>query len=97
LNAHAAAIAVRVHAEKRKIQVVDNGVGIPKDMLKRIAEYDAKAMGDQQQVYEPPVSNHRVLADIRRLSDCLTVSSRHQYSEETFMKVLLHIVNLLNR
>ncbi|XP_071577185.1 DNA mismatch repair protein MutL [Temnothorax nylanderi] len=83
LNAHAAAIAVRIHAGKREIQVVDNGVGIPKDMLKHIAEYDSETV-DQQRVYEPPELNY--LAEVRRLSDRLTVSSRLQYSKETFMK-----------
>ncbi|XP_011165155.3 DNA mismatch repair protein Mlh3 [Solenopsis invicta] len=82
LNSRAAAIAVRIHAGKRKIQVVDNGVGIPKDMLRCIAE--AEATDDQQQVCELPQSNY--LADIRRLSDCLTIASRYQYSKETFMK-----------
>lgn len=82
---------MRIHAGKREIQVVDNGVGMPKDMLEYIAEY--KAVGDQQQVYESSESSY--LADIRRLSDRLTVASRHQYSKETFLKVLL-IINLLN-
>lgn len=93
MNAHAAAIAVRIHAGKREIQVVDNGDGIPKNMLERIAEYETEAAGNQQQVYELSESNY--LANIRRLSDCLTVASRHQYSKETFMKVLFIIVNLL--
>ncbi|XP_024876264.1 uncharacterized protein LOC112457442 [Temnothorax curvispinosus] len=84
LNAHAAAIAVRIHAGKREIQVVDNGVGIPKDVLKHIAEYDSETAVDRQRVYEPPELNY--LAEIRRLSDRLTVSSRLQYSKETFMK-----------
>lgn len=92
MNAHASAIAVRIHAGKREIQVIDNGDGIPKDMLKHIAEY-SEAMGDQQQVYESFESNY--LADVRRLSDCLTVASRYQCSKETFLKVLLVIVNLL--
>jgi len=89
LNAQASAIAIRIHAGKREIQVIDNGNGIPKDMLRQIAEY-SEVMGDQQQVYELLESNY--LADVRRLSDCLTVASRHQYSKETFLKVLL--VNL---
>ncbi|XP_011882577.1 PREDICTED: DNA mismatch repair protein MLH3-like isoform X3 [Vollenhovia emeryi] len=84
LNAHAAAIAVRLHAGKREIQVVDNGVGIPKDMLQRIAEYDSEATDDQQRIHEPSESN--CLADIRRLSDRLTIASRYQCSRETFMK-----------
>jgi len=92
LNAHAAAIAIRIHAGKREIQVVDNGVGITKDMLKRIAEYDAEA-ADQQQVYKLPELNY--LANIRHLSNRLMIASRHQYSKETFLKVLFIIMNLL--
>lgn len=88
LNAQASAIAIRIHAGKREIQVIDNGDGIPKDMLKQIAEY-SEAMGEQ--LYESLESNY--LADVRRLSDCLTVASRYQYSKETFLKVLF--VNLL--
>lgn len=89
LSAHAAAIAVRIHAGKREVQVVDNGIGIPQDILEHIAEYE----GDRQRVCEPlPVSNY--LADVRRLSDRLTVASRHQDSEGTFMKVFI-IVNFL--
>ncbi|XP_018302163.1 DNA mismatch repair protein Mlh3 [Mycetomoellerius zeteki] len=85
LNAHATAIAIRIHTTKCEIQVVDNGVGIPKDMLKHIAKYDAEAtIGDQQQVYKLLESNN--LTDIRRLADRLMITSRHQYSEETFVK-----------
>ncbi|KYM85164.1 DNA mismatch repair protein Mlh3 [Atta colombica] len=85
LNAHAAAIAIRIHATKREIQVIDNGVGIPKNMLKHIAKYNAEVIGDQQQVCKLFESNN--LADIRRSADRLTITSRHQHSEETFMKV----------
>ncbi|KAG5336580.1 MLH3 protein, partial [Acromyrmex charruanus] len=84
LNAHAAAIAIRIHTTKREIQVIDNGVGIPKDMLKHIAKYNAEVIGDQQQICKLLESNN--LADIRRLADRLTITSRHQHSEETFMK-----------
>ena len=95
MNAHAAAIAIRIHATKREIQVIDNGVGIPKNMLKHIAKYNAEVIGDQQQVCKLFESNN--LADIRRSADRLTITSRHQYSEETFMKVLFIIVtSLLN-
>ncbi|XP_036139542.1 DNA mismatch repair protein Mlh3-like [Monomorium pharaonis] len=84
LNAHAAAIAVRIHAGKREIQIVDNGVGIPNNMLKRIAEYDAEVASNQQQV----LPELKYLANARRLSDRLTIASRYQHSKETFMKVL---------
>ncbi|EGI59690.1 hypothetical protein G5I_12092 [Acromyrmex echinatior] len=53
-------------------------------MLKHIAKYNAEAIGDQQQICELLESNN--LADIRRLADRLTITSRHQHSEETFMK-----------
>ncbi|KYM98135.1 DNA mismatch repair protein Mlh3, partial [Cyphomyrmex costatus] len=84
LNSHAAAIAIRIHATKREIQVIDNGVGISKNMLKHIAEYDAKAIDDQQRVCKLESANY--LTNIRRMVDRLMITSRHQYSEETFMK-----------
>jgi len=62
-----------------------------KDMLQHVAEYDdAKAVGNQQRIYELIESNGRTLTNIRRLSDGLTVASRHRYSVDTFMKV--HII-----
>lgn len=86
--AHAKAIAIRIHAGKREIQVIDNGIGISKDMLQLVAEYDdIKTVGDQQRIYKLIESNNRTLTNIRRLSDGLTIASRHQYSVDTYMKV----------
>ncbi|XP_011692278.1 PREDICTED: uncharacterized protein LOC105452664 isoform X2 [Wasmannia auropunctata] len=89
LNADASAIAVRIHAGKREIHVVDNGVGIPKDVLKRTVKCDAEAVGNRQQVRELPETNY--LTNICLLSDRLTIASRYQYSTETFMKVSFSI------
>lgn len=86
--AHATAIAIRIHAGKGEVQVIDNGVGISKNMLQHIAEYDdAKTVGDQQRIYKLIESNVRTLTNIRRLSDGLTIASRHRHSVDTFMKV----------
>ncbi|XP_070151918.1 DNA mismatch repair protein MutL [Polyergus mexicanus] len=86
--AHATAIAIRIHAGKRKVQVIDNGVGMSKDLLQRVAEYnDAKTIDDQQRIYELIESNDRTLTNIRRLSDGLTIASRHRYSMDTFVKI----------
>lgn len=97
--AHAKAIAIRIHAGKREIQVIDNGIGISKDMLQHVAEYDIKTAGDQQRIYKLIESNNHTLTNIRRQSDGLTIASRHQYSVDTYMKVYVHlllvIVNLL--
>lgn len=86
--AHATAIAIRIHAGKREVQVIDNGVGMSKDLLQHVAEYnDAKTVHDQQRIYELIESNDRTLTNIRRLSDGLTIASRHRYSMDTFVKV----------
>jgi len=44
LTAHAKAIAVRIHVEKRNVQVIDNGIGIPKDMLEHITELNNQVL-----------------------------------------------------
>ncbi|XP_072756685.1 uncharacterized protein [Anoplolepis gracilipes] len=86
LIAHATAIAIRIHAGKREVQIIDNGVGMSKAMLQHVAEYD-NTVGDQQQMYELIQSNKHTLKNIRRLSNSLTIASRHQYSADTFMKI----------
>ncbi|XP_026830130.1 DNA mismatch repair protein Mlh3 [Ooceraea biroi] len=86
LNAHAAAIAIRIHIEKREIHVIDNGIGIPKDKLEHITDSKTETMGSQYQMCElNKLSN--TLTNIRQLSDTLTIASRYQDSTETFMKV----------
>ncbi|XP_067207210.1 DNA mismatch repair protein MutL-like isoform X2 [Linepithema humile] len=44
LTAHAKAIAIRIHVEKRNVQVIDNGVGIPKDMLEHMTELNNQVL-----------------------------------------------------
>ncbi|XP_025159457.1 uncharacterized protein LOC109504700 [Harpegnathos saltator] len=61
LTTHATAIAVRIHTEKREIQVIDNGIGIRKDTLDRVGEYDAKGANNPQEPYNLSDSNSRML------------------------------------
>lgn len=73
---------------KREVRVIDDGVGMSKDMLQHVAEYDdTKTIGDQRRIYELIDSNDHTLTNIRRLSDGLIVASRHRYSMDTFIKV----------
>ncbi|XP_032677525.1 DNA mismatch repair protein Mlh3-like isoform X2 [Odontomachus brunneus] len=87
LTAHAAAIAIRIHTEKRQIQVIDNGIGIQKDTLNHIGEYDSKATNNQYGMYNLSESNNRMLISIRHLSDAFTIASRYKDLMETFMKM----------
>jgi len=89
LNAHAAAIAIRIHIKKREVCVIDNGIGIPKDKLEHITEAEIETIGNQ--VYELNKLNS-TLTNIRQLSNILTIASRSEDSTETFMKVSLIIM-----
>lgn len=91
MTAHATAIAIRIHTKKREIQVIDNGIGIQKDALDGIGEYNAKTASNQQRTYDLFESNNRMLISIRCLSDTFTIASRYRDSMETFMKVS-HVV-----
>ncbi|XP_014468583.1 PREDICTED: DNA mismatch repair protein Mlh3-like [Dinoponera quadriceps] len=95
LAAHAAAIAIRIHTEKREIQVIDNGNGIRQDTLESIGECNAKTMNNQQGTYDLSESNNRMLISIRHLSDSFTIASKYRNSMETFMKrigIFLHVL-----
>lgn len=93
LAARSAAIAIRIHTEKREIHVIDNGIGIREDALEDIAQYDVEIESEERQTSDPTAtSSNRILTNIRRLSDTLTVTSRHRYSTETFMKVRFTVV-----
>ncbi|XP_076662565.1 DNA mismatch repair protein MutL [Halictus rubicundus] len=85
LNAESTAIAIRFHAGKRKIQVVDNGVGIPRDGLTATAEYNDR--GARFNVEDICNARKQTLASIRRLSDVMMITSRHRDSPRTYMKV----------
>lgn len=89
LAAQATAIAIRIRAEKREIRVIDNGVGMQESMLEDVAEYNAKIISNRRRMYGLIESSNCTLINIRRLSDTLTVVSRHRHSTETFMKVHL--------
>ncbi|XP_076281505.1 DNA mismatch repair protein MutL [Lasioglossum baleicum] len=85
LNAETTAIAIRLHAEKRKIVVVDNGAGIARDRLTALADYnDCSVRWNVQDICN---TRKQTLASIRRLSDVMIISSRHRDSSRTYMKV----------
>ncbi|XP_078038712.1 DNA mismatch repair protein MutL [Augochlora pura] len=100
LNAKASAIAIRFHAQKRKIQVVDNGVGISRNKLTAVAEYNDHRTG--WSVEDNCNTRKQTLTNIRRLSDVMMISSRHRDSSQTYMKVFKmcqspNIVNIQRR
>ncbi|XP_076685506.1 DNA mismatch repair protein MutL [Andrena cerasifolii] len=88
LNANSTAIAIRIYVKERYIQVVDDGAGIPKQVLDTVAEYD------MQNAYNWSIldicncnSKNQTLANIRRLSDAVMISSRSYTSPTTYMKI----------
>ncbi|XP_015428859.1 PREDICTED: DNA mismatch repair protein Mlh3-like [Dufourea novaeangliae] len=85
LKANATSIAIRFHTEIRKIQVVDNGIGISREKLNAIAEYNAQ--NEPRNVQDICNSNKQTLANIRRFSDALIITSRRHKSSKTYMKV----------
>lgn len=84
MNAKATAIAIRFDLEKRKIQVIDNGTGISKKKLITIAEYSSQDLC--WNVEEICNTKKQTLANIRRLSDAIIITSRHSNSYRTYMK-----------
>lgn len=91
LIAHTTAVAIRVHVKKHEIQIIDNGIGIQKDALNRIGEYNTKTTSNQQEAYDLSESNNRMLISIRHCSNFFTIASRYRDSMETFMKVSIII------
>ncbi|XP_076228815.1 uncharacterized protein LOC116428374 [Nomia melanderi] len=85
LDARATAIAIRFDLEKRKIQVVDNGVGISKKKLIDIAEYRSRVLC--WNVEDICNAKKQTLVNIRRLSDAVIITSRHCSSSRTYTKV----------
>ena len=88
LNANATAIAIRIYVKERNIQVVDNGTGIPKQILNTVAEYDMQNAdkGNILDIYNC-TSKNQTLANIRRLSGAVMISSRYYISSTTYMKI----------
>lgn len=84
LHANATSIAIRIHKAERKIQVVDNGIGIPKVQLKAIAEYSNKDMFNSEDI---SIWKKQTLTDIRKLSNAMIITSRYYNSSETYIKV----------
>ncbi|XP_066601150.1 LOW QUALITY PROTEIN: uncharacterized protein [Prorops nasuta] len=81
LNARATSIAIRLHIGRRKIQVIDNGIGIFEDKLRDIGE-DYKRNENNY-----PKSKESLLK-IREASSLLIITSRYKDSTKTLSKVL---------
>nr|XP_012149091.1 PREDICTED: uncharacterized protein LOC105663617 [Megachile rotundata] len=87
LNANATSIAIRIHAENRKIQVIDNGIGISKKKLKILAEYNDQIPYNYWNVQDVCNLKKQTILNIRKLSDSLLIISRHCNSSKTYMKI----------
>lgn len=88
LHVNATSIAIRFHSEERKIQVIDNGIGIPKVELKTIAEYNNKNYCNYPIGYGIHNWKRQTLINIRRLSNAMMITSRCYNSSKTYMKVI---------
>ncbi|CAL7943092.1 unnamed protein product [Xylocopa violacea] len=86
LNANATSIAIRIHGKKRNIQVIDNGVGIPKIQLKTIGEYNSENLY-RSNIYNICNRRKQTLINIRRLSNAVLIASRYYNSFTTCMKI----------
>ncbi|XP_076752613.1 DNA mismatch repair protein MutL-like [Xylocopa sonorina] len=84
LNANATSIAIRIHSKERKIQVIDNGIGIPKVQLKTIGEYNNENLHCSN-VYN--ICNRRKQTLIRRLFNAVMVAFKYYNSFRTYMKI----------
>ncbi|KAG9430531.1 hypothetical protein HZU67_07734 [Apis mellifera carnica] len=87
LQVNATSIAIRFHSEERKIQVIDNGIGISKVELKTIAEYNNKNYCNYPIRYAIHNWRKQTLTNIRRLSNIMMISSRYYNSSKTYMKI----------
>ncbi|KAF3429786.1 hypothetical protein E2986_01468 [Frieseomelitta varia] len=87
LSANATSIAIRFHNEQRKIQVIDNGTGIPKIQLKPMAEYNNESILNCPSIHDLCSWRKRTLGNIRRLSNAMLITSRYYNSQKTFMKI----------
>ncbi|XP_031775693.1 uncharacterized protein LOC105736858 [Apis florea] len=87
LHVNATSIAIRFHSEERKIQVIDNGIGIPKVELKTIAEYNNKNYCNYPIGYGIHNWKKQTLINIRRLSNAMMITSRCYNSSKTYMKI----------
>ncbi|KAK1119119.1 hypothetical protein K0M31_013619 [Melipona bicolor] len=87
LSANATSIAIRFHNEQRKIQVIDNGIGVPKIQLKPMAEYNNESIFNCSNIHDLCNWRKRTLSNIRRLSNAMLITSRYYNSQKTFMKI----------
>lgn len=88
LHVNTTSIAIRFHSEERKIQVIDNGIGISKIELKTIAEYNNKNYCNYPIRHGIHNWRKQTLINIRRLSNAMIITSRYYNSSKTYMKVI---------
>lgn len=94
LEAKATAVAVRIDIRNRKIQVVDNGLGIDKDALRSIGEYPTIGEGTSALNTRGRITQGRSLVIIRVISSLLMIMSKSQVSPKTYGKVETIFFNL---
>ncbi|XP_033229042.1 DNA mismatch repair protein Mlh3-like [Belonocnema kinseyi] len=87
VDAKTTGVAVRFHNEEKRIQVVDNGEGIPPDILSRIGETEKKNGTDPQILTYCPYSRGKTLKSILELCQICIITSRCERSTETYEKV----------
>ncbi|XP_054014068.1 DNA mismatch repair protein Mlh3-like isoform X1 [Hylaeus anthracinus] len=85
LNANATSIAIRIHGEQRKIQVIDNGRGISRGTLQDIAEYNEQR--NCWSILDICNLKKQTLVNIRRLSNAMLITSRYYNSFKTYIKI----------
>ncbi|KOC58708.1 DNA mismatch repair protein mutL, partial [Habropoda laboriosa] len=97
LNANATSIAIRIHGVERKIQVIDNGVGIHRKHLEIIAEYNGQSFLNCWNMQDICNQRKQTLINIRKLSDAMLITSRYYNSSKTYLKVfkICHDTNIV--
>ncbi|XP_046832489.1 DNA mismatch repair protein Mlh3-like isoform X2 [Vespa crabro] len=84
LNEHASCIAIRIYNKEKKIQVVDNGIGISVHALAGLEDTGKNNIHDSQLHYNLRYDN---LKNIFKNFSVISISSRCQNSVETNTKI----------
>ena len=94
IDAHSTCIAVRIDFEMYKIQVVDNGCGIERDDLKRIASrYNTSKCYSLEDYQNRKLPSHgyrgEALSSIREVSALLQITSCTRRDGETYISLFV--------
>lgn len=84
LNEHASCVAIRIYNKEKKIQVVDNGIGVSIDALAGLEDIGKDNIHDLQLHYN---LRYNSLRNIFKNFPIISISSRCQNSLETNTKV----------